>query len=194
VEAMSRVFFIRHAETDMAGRFCGHSDPDVNARGLMQLSQLAHLLSAEAIDEIYSSDLRRAKSTAEAIAAARNIPLSLRPALREIDFGRWEGLNWEQIELRDPDYARKWIAGYPQLSAPSGESFQSFEERILQEVNHLLDSSRGPMAVVTHAGVLRVVLRHLCGCSDEEAWQQTRPYCCVVRYELRNPEAKGDNE
>jgi alpha-ribazole phosphatase len=191
---MSRVFFIRHAETDMAGRFCGHSDPDVNARGLMQLSQLAHLLSAEAIDEIYSSDLRRAKSTAEAIAAARNIPLSLRPALREIDFGRWEGLNWEQIELRDPDYARKWIAGYPQLSAPSGESFQSFEERILQEVNHLLDSSRGPMAVVTHAGVLRVVLRHLCGCSDEEAWQQTRPYCCVVRYELRNPEAKGENE
>jgi len=191
---MSRVFFIRHAKTDMAGRFCGHSDPDVNARGLMQLSQLAHLLSAEAIDEIYSSDLRRAKSTAEAIAAARNIPLSLRPALREIDFGRWEGLNWEQIELRDPDYARKWIAGYPQLSAPSGESFQSFEERILQEVNHLLDSSRGPMAVVTHAGVLRVVLRHLCGCSDEEAWQQTRPYCCVVRYELRNPEAKGENE
>lgn len=191
---MSRVFFIRHAETDMAGRFCGRSDPDVSAKGLMQLSQLAHLLSAEAIDEIYSSDLRRAKTTAQAIAAARNIPLSLRPALREIDFGRWEGLSWEQIELMDPDYARKWIAGYPQLSAPSGESFQSFEERILQEVNHLLDSSRGPMAVVTHAGVLRVVLRHLCGCSDEEAWQQTRPYCCVVRYELRNPEAKGENE
>jgi broad specificity phosphatase PhoE len=191
---MSRVFFIRHAETDMAGRFCGRSDPDVNAKGRLQLTELAHLLSTEAIDEVYSSDLRRAKSTAQAIAAGRNIPLSLRPALREIDFGCWEGLSWEQIELRDPDYARKWIAGYPQLSAPSGESFQSFEERILQEVNHLLDRSRGPMAVVTHAGVLRVVLRRLCGCSDEEAWQQTRPYCCVVRYELRNPEAKGENE
>jgi alpha-ribazole phosphatase len=63
-----------------------------------------------------------------------------------------------------------------------------------EEVNQLLESSRGPMAVVTHAGVLRVVMRRLCGCSDEEAWQQTRPYCSVVRYELRNPGAKGENE
>ena len=99
---MSRVLFIRHAETDMAGRFCGHSDPDVNAKGRTQLTELAHLLSAEAIDAVYSSDLRRAKSTAQAIVAARNIPLSLRPALREIDFGQWEGLSWEQIEERDP--------------------------------------------------------------------------------------------
>jgi alpha-ribazole phosphatase len=191
---MSRVFFIRHAETDMAGRFCGHSDPDVNAQGRTQLAELAHLLSGEAIDEVYSSDLRRAKSTAQAIAAARNIPLSLRPALREIDFGHWEGLNWEQIEQSDPGYARKWIAGYPRVPAPSGESFQVFEERILQEVKHLLESSRGPMAVVTHAGVLRVVMRHLCGCSDQEAWQQTQPYCCVVRYQSCNPEAQGDDQ
>jgi broad specificity phosphatase PhoE len=191
---MSRVLFIRHAETDMAGRFCGHSDPDVNAKGRMQLTELTHLLSAEAIDEVYSSDLRRAKSTAQAIAAARNIPLSLRPALREIDFGQWEGLSWEQIEQRDSDYARRWMAGYPHLPAPSGDSFQAFEERILQEVNQLLESSRGPMAVVTHAGVLRVVMRRLCGCSDEEAWQQTRPYCSVVRYESRNLGAKGENE
>ncbi len=92
-------------------------------------------------------------------------------------------MSWEQIEQMDPEYAREWMAGYPHLPAPSGESFQAFEARVLEEVNHLLDINRGPIAVVTHAGVLRVVLRHLCGCSDEEAWQQTRAYCCVVRYE-----------
>ncbi len=59
---MSRVFFIRHAETEMAGRFCGHSDPELNAQGRMQLTELAHLLSAEPIDEVYSSDLRRARA------------------------------------------------------------------------------------------------------------------------------------
>ena len=83
----------------------------------------------------------------------------------------------------DPEYARKWMARYPHLPAPSGENFQTFEARVLEEVNHLLDNNRGPIAVVTHAGVLRVVLRHLCGCSEEEAWQQTQAYCCVVRYE-----------
>ena len=179
---MSRVLFIRHAETEMAGRFCGHSDPDLNAQGRMQLTSLAHLLSAEPIDIVYSSDLRRASSTAQAIATVREIPQVVRPALREIDFGQWEGLRWEQIEQMDPEYARRWVERYPHLPAPSGESFHAFEARVLEEVHHLLDRNRGPIAVVTHGGVLRVVLRHFCACSEEEAWQQTRAYCCIVRY------------
>jgi broad specificity phosphatase PhoE len=178
---LSRILFIRHAETEMAGRFCGHSDPDLNAQGRAQLMDLARLLSAETIEGVYSSDLRRAQSTAQAIAAARSIPLSLRPALREIDFGQWEGLSWAQIEDRHPEYSRKWAAGYPHHPAPGGEEFDAFKARILGEVNHLLD--RGPVAVVTHAGVLRVVLQHLCGCSEREAWKQTREYCCVIHFE-----------
>ncbi len=180
---MSRVLFIRHAETEMAGRFCGHSDPELNDQGRMQVSALAQLISAEPIDAVYSSDLRRASSTAQAIAAVREIPQVLRPALREIDFGRWEGLRWEQIEQLDPEYAREWVKRYPQVPAPAGESFRAFEARVLEEVHRLLDDNSGPIAVVTHAGVLRVVLQHLCGCSDEEAWQQTQEYCCIVRYE-----------
>jgi alpha-ribazole phosphatase len=180
---MSRVLFIRHAETEMAGRFCGHSDPELNAQGRTQLTSLAHQLSAEPIDTVYSSDLRRASATAHAIAAVREIPQVVRPALREIDFGQWEGLSWEQIEQMDPEYARTWVARYPHLPAPSGETFHAFETRVLREVNHLLDANRGPIAVVTHGGVLRAVLRHLCGCSDEEAWQQTQAYCSIVRYE-----------
>ena len=180
---MTRALFIRHAETELAGRFCGHSDPELNAQGRMQVTTLAQLLSAEPIDIVYSSDLRRASATAQAIASVREIPQVLRPALREIDFGQWEGLSWEQIEQMDSEYARKWVARYPHLPAPSGESFQAFEERVLEEVSRLLGGNRGPIAVVTHGGVLRVVLRHLCGCSDEEAWQQTQAYCCIVRYE-----------
>jgi len=178
---VSRILFIRHAETEMAGRFCGHSDPDLNAQGRAQLMNLARLLSAETIEEVYSSDLRRALSTAQAIAAARSIPLSLRPALREIAFGQWEGLSWAQIEQRFPEYSREWAAGYPLLPAPEGEEFHAFESRVLEEVHRLLD--RGPIAVVTHAGALRVVLQHLCGCSEREAWEQTREYCCIIRYE-----------
>jgi alpha-ribazole phosphatase len=180
---MSRALFIRHAETEMAGRFCGHSDPELNSQGLMQLSSLGRLLSSEPIDTVYSSDLRRASATAQAIAAVREIPRVVRPALREIDFGQWEGLRWEQIEQMDPEYAQKWVARYPHVPAPSGESFQAFEARVLEEVGYLLDGKSEHIAVVTHGGVLRVVLRHLCGCSEEEAWQQTQAYCCIVRYE-----------
>jgi alpha-ribazole phosphatase len=186
---MSRVLFIRHAETEMAGRFCGHSDPDLNPQGQAQLAQLADVLSTETIDGIYSSDLRRAQSTAQAIAAGRKVPLTLRPALREIHFGEWEGLSWPEIEQMDPEYARRWVDGYPHVTAPEGETFHSFEARVLDEVNDLIGCAADSIAVVTHAGVLRVVLRHLQGCSEQEAWQQTQPYCCVVRYE-----AKGENK
>jgi alpha-ribazole phosphatase len=180
---MTRVLFIRHAETEMAGRYCGHSDPDLNTQGRAQLTRLARLLAEETLNTVYSSDLRRAASTAQAIAAGRDIPQVLRPALREIDFGDWEGMSWEEIERLDPEYAQKWVSSYPHLAAPSGESFEDFKRRVLKEVNHLMDRSSGPIAVVTHGGVLRVVLRHLFGYSEPRAWQETQQYCCVVRYE-----------
>ena len=186
---MRQVLFIRHAETEMVGRFCGHSDPDLNAQGQAQLTRLAEVLSSETIAGVYSSDLRRARSTAQAIAASRNVPLTLSPALREIHFGRWEGLSWAEIEQMDPAYARKWVDEYPHVPALAGESFQSFETRVLAEVNDLIGRDAEPIAVVTHAGVLRVVLRHLYGRSEQESWQQTQPYCCVVRYE-----AKGESQ
>jgi alpha-ribazole phosphatase len=182
---MSRVLFIRHAETEMAGRFCGHSDPDLNAQGQAQLARLAEVLSSETIAGVYSSDLRRARSTAQAIAAGRNVPLTLSPALREIHFGRWEGLTWAEIEQMDPAYARKWVDEYPHVPAPAGESFRNFETRVLGEVKDLIGREAEPIAVVTHGGVLRAVLRHLHGCSEQEAWQQTQPFCCVVRYETK---------
>ena len=176
---MSRVFFIRHAETEMAGRFCGHSDPELNAHGREQAQGLRSLFGREPLACVYSSDLRRAKSTADAMG----VPVVVRPALREIDFGRWEGLRWEEIERADPEYAREWVDRYPSLTAPGGETFAAFEMRVLGELDWLLDQRR-PIAVVTHGGVLRVVLRRLYGCSDDEAWQRTQPYCCVLTYEL----------
>jgi alpha-ribazole phosphatase len=182
---MSHALFIRHAETAMAGRFCGHSDPGLNERGQNQLISLVEQLSEETIEFIYSSDLQRAISTAEAIATNRKLPLETRPGLREINFGQWEGLNWPEIELSNAEYARRWMAAYPHLPAPEGETFDTFEARVLEEVNGLLARHDGPIAVVTHAGVLRVVLRHLCGCSEQTAWRQTQSYCCIVRYELK---------
>ena len=172
---MSRVYFIRHGETAMAGRFCGQSDPELNDRGR---EQAIGLRSLQGLECVYSSDLRRALSTAEAMGS----PVVVRPALREIHFGQWEGLSWEEIERADADYAGEWIARYPALPAPGGESFSEFEARVVEEIDWLL-GQRGPIAVVTHAGVLRVVLQHWHGCSDAEAWQRTQSYGCVVTFQ-----------
>jgi alpha-ribazole phosphatase len=181
---MSDLLFIRHAETDMAGTFCGHLDPELNARGLLQLEELLRRIHMEDIGGVYTSDLRRALTTARAIAEAFAVECRVSSALREISFGQWEGLTWEQIEQRDSTYARRWVTEYPDLPAPEGEDFHAFERRVLAEVSSLskeAETKGCSVAVVTHAGVLQTVLTRVHGYSQELAWQQTRSYCSLVR-------------
>jgi broad specificity phosphatase PhoE len=183
MEHMSDILFIRHAETDMSGKFCGHSDPELNARGYAQLDALVSALRPENISAVYTSDLRRAQSTAHAIASAFSVECHVKPALREIYFGRWEGLAWKEIEQLDHTYTRRWLDEYPDLPAPEGETLCDFERRVLDEVRSLATMKRErPIAVVTHAGVLRLILRKLCGCSDADAWEQTKGYGSIIRY------------
>jgi len=180
---MSEILFIRHAETDMAGTFCGQSDPEVNKRGREQIFELIDRLCEESIDIIYTSDLRRAATTANAIATAFGVKCHVRPALREINFGAWDGLRWEKIEQRDPVYARRWLAEYPMLPAPGGEAFSYFQQRVLKEVVYLsAKAAEQKIAVVTHAGVMRTVLCSLNNCSQYDAWRQTKTYCAIVRH------------
>ena len=180
---MSEILFIRHAETDMARTFCGQSDPELNTCGHAQVAELIDKLHAEDIAMVYSSDLRRAHATGKAIAEAFGVDYRVRPALREINFGQWEGLTWKEIEQRDGAYARRWVAEYPLLTAPDGEGFNDFERRVLDEVQLLSSTVEGRrIAVVTHAGVIRTVLCTLAGLRDEDAWEQTKSYCSIVRH------------
>jgi broad specificity phosphatase PhoE len=181
---MDTLLFIRHAETDLAGRFCGHSDPPVNERGFRQIESLLVALRSESIDAVYTSGLSRALMTANAIGRAFELSPVIVPGLREIGFGEWEGLSWREIEARDPVYARQWPEAYPALPAPGGETFEGFQFRVLSEVKRLLATvSQSCAAVVTHAGVMRVVLRALCRVDEQEAWERTQDYCGFFRYQ-----------
>jgi len=185
---MDTLLFIRHAETDLAGRFCGHSNPPVNGRGRRQIEALLNALKSEPIDSVYASDLARSCETANAIGKTFGlVPVTL-PGLREIDFGEWEGMSWSEIEARDREYAQRWSERYPNLPAPRGETFEAFQSRVLTQISLLLAvSAQRCAAVVTHAGVLRVVLRSLCGMDEQEAWERSRAYCSFFRYQRGRP-------
>jgi broad specificity phosphatase PhoE len=180
---MNGLLFIRHAETDMAGRFCGHSDPPINARGKQQVQALVESIEPMSIGAVYCSDLRRAVTTAEALAAASGLSVVARRSLREIHFGDWEGMNWAEIERRDPTYAREWVNAFPKLAARGGERFDDFEVRVMVEVDTLLRLARDQrIGVVTHGGVMRVALQMLLDGSEQEAWNRTLPYCGSFAY------------
>jgi alpha-ribazole phosphatase len=181
------LLLIRHAETDFAGTFCGHSDPPVNERGRSQIERLVLDLQQQKLDAVYSSDLQRALTTAEALAASLAIPLRTSSNLREIGFGDWEGFTWEQTEKTDPAYAQRWVTEFPRLPAPNGEEFDSFTKRTLSEFDTVALSNQNA-AIVTHAGVLRVILTRRCGLSDDQAWQRAREYCGIFTH------SEGDME
>jgi alpha-ribazole phosphatase len=174
------MIFIRHAETDLAGTFCGQTDPPLNERGHQQVAALVIELEGTPIDAIYSSDLRRAHATAQAIAHCRGLICHLRPALREIDFGVWEGLTWNEIEQRDAAFAEAWSRNFPALTAPDGERFADFERRVLTAVSELSAEPMQHTVVVTHAGVLRLILERLCNVAPEMAWERSRQFCSIV--------------
>ncbi len=175
------IVFIRHGETDMAGRFCGHSDPGLNVAGESQVLRLAEEVAMLEIKRIYSSDLRRTAQTATAIAHRIGSGVVYLPALREVAFGLWEGLNWREIEGRFPMEANRWLREFPLRSAPGGEAYADFAARVDDAIATLLERSAGTtIAVVTHRGVMRYALAKFFGFSEDDAWTRTAAYCATV--------------
>jgi alpha-ribazole phosphatase/probable phosphoglycerate mutase len=162
---MNRIVFIRHGETDMAGRFCGRSDPVLNPAGVSQVNCLAEQAAMLGIERIYSSDLRRASQTAMAVAQRIGVGAGYLTALREIHFGIWEGLNWQEIEEQFPDEAERWLREFPLHTAPGGESYAEFTARI--------DAVIAPFLETTAATTTAIV-------TEQEAWEKTAPYCATV--------------
>jgi broad specificity phosphatase PhoE len=157
-----RVILVRHAHTGMAGRFCGQSDPPLSEQGRAQLPELAEQLAKYPLTHVFSSDLLRCRETANFIAAKKGLTVELLPGLRELGFGEWEGLDWDAVSARDREYAEQWLRQYPRLPAPGGEDFGSFRERVRNSFAELADQIHGGCAaVVTHAGVIRVLMLDL---------------------------------
>ncbi len=188
---MKTLLLTRHAKTDLAGKFCGHSDPPLNAIGQQQMAGMLLALPDWAIECVYTSDLQRARQTAEIIARHCYARLEIRPGLREIDFGQWEGLAWDEIQQRYPGEAARWVQQYPSSTAPGGEEFCVFESRVLREMKFLSEQIRtASIAVVTHAGFMRVTLTEMCGFSADEAWNRTNNYGVMIPLIFG---AKGEN-
>jgi broad specificity phosphatase PhoE len=158
----STLLLVRHGETDWnrEGRVQGHSDVPLNDTGRAQARALAARLAAERVDAVYSSDLRRARDTAQEVARASGHTVTTTPHLREKHFGSWEGLTRDEILSGDPDA----------LSGPwgDGETRDEMADRVLHALRGIAARHEGEtVVVVSHGGPLRAVQRTL-GMVDDE--------------------------
>jgi len=173
-----RIWLVRHGLTDWntQQRFCGHSDVPLSAQGRVQARWLAQRLQEEKISTIYTSDLARARETAEIIASRRTqeVPVNLSAAWREIDFGAWEGLTYAEIAERFKDQLG-FFTDPVQYSPLGGESLAYVLQRVQAELAVIACSGNlpveGDLVIVSHGGPLRVLLCSLLGVPLERQWQ-----------------------
>ena len=156
---MVRLILIRHGETDynLQSRYCGFSNPSLNNRGIWQAKMLAAKLEGTRIDKVYSSDLKRAYETAKIIFG--NSPIEKTADFREMNFGLFEGLKYEQIIEKYPKLCGDWIDILPKIRIPKGEGLKDLSKRVKKRLFSILSRHKDKtIALVTHGGPIRIIL------------------------------------
>ncbi|MDO5694026.1 MAG: histidine phosphatase family protein [Pseudomonadota bacterium] len=175
----TRILAIRHGETawNVGARVQGHLDIPLNGTGHAQAARLGRALREHLpIDAIHSSDLTRARQTAQAVADATGAPLEVDAALRERCFGNLQGRTFDEVRASAPEDAESWRRRDPAWTPPGvgGESLLQFRERVLHSVQTLAAGNMGRhIVIVTHGGVLDVLYRAATGLDlqDARTWQ-----------------------
>lgn len=157
-----RIWLIRHAtSTTPPGITVGAGDPPLSDAGRAEAHRLAESLASRPLVGVWSSDRTRAVDTASAIGEPHNLIVDATPALRELDFGAWEGRDLRDLWREDPDAARAWEADITDAPRAFGESVPDLELRVRDFWNGL--ELTGEIAVVAHRGSLAALQAAITG-------------------------------
>ncbi len=168
---MAKLILVRHGETEWnrTRRYQGHSDIELTAIGLWHAERLRDRLAQQRIDALYSRDLKSAWRTAQIITSKRDLTVIPCKELREINFGKLEGVTHDEMQRHCPN----WVDMSPDVSLPGGESLNQLVSRIKLFVSRLDEHSGDKtILVVAHGGSLQVLMCILLGIDIEHRWWQ----------------------
>ncbi|MFM7521613.1 MAG: histidine phosphatase family protein [Planctomycetota bacterium] len=181
-DAMRQVL-VRHGESvsNAEGRVQGQAQVPLSSLGARQAAAVARwaagLPADGAVDEVWSSPLRRARQTADVIAEALGLPVSVEERLAELHAGIFEGHLWADLAVRFPAELAAWQAGDPDYVIPGGESRGALAARGRAALESLALRPARTIVVVAHGGLLTAALGSLVGNADALlAAAVTRPF------------------
>lgn len=178
----TRLCFVRHGETDWnAGkRIQGQIDIPLSVLGHAQARATANALVNEGFAAIYSSDLARARQTAEATAHLAHLPLQLLTGLRERHYGIFQGLTYEEAAARHPEEYARHRARDPRFVPAGGESLLDLAARLGATCDEIVRRHPGEaVALFTHGGVLDIVHRQAAARPLDTPRDFTIPNCGI---------------
>jgi len=187
-----RLHLIRHAQSqsNAEGRIQGHLDIPLSEQGRREAVLLAERVAAMPVAALYSSPLRRARATAEAVANRSGLDLVTRNFLMERDVGEIAGLTSAEVAAKYPDWRRQRHPDSAQDTVPGYERDEAFHERVVPNMLALVASHPDDeVAVVTHGGVIGAFLRHALAITMRRS--VTIPNAGITTYEIRNGAEHG---
>ena len=157
------LYLVRHGEStyNAEGRIQGQSDAPLSELGHRQSRAVAESLAALPIDALYSSPLRRARQTADPIAARLKLSVHEDRRLMELDAGEFEGRLRSELADAYPAELARWLSGDEDFAIPGGESRRQLAERGSAVLRDIAAAGHRQVVVVTHGGLLSATLRSL---------------------------------
>jgi len=160
MEMLTRIDFLRHGETHGGPRFRGSTDDPLMDVGLEQMKCATS--SNQRWERVISSPLARCAEFARAFARQNVLPLTFDKRLKEIHFGAWEGRTAAELMAVAPDALTRFWSDPDKYPPPGGETLGRFQARVLDAWRDMVTHHAGQhLLVVTHGGVIRVLLCHL---------------------------------
>jgi alpha-ribazole phosphatase len=194
----TRFWLIRHGKPagEARGRCYGSLDIGLSERGRAQMARVGKHLKDEPIAAIYSSPRRRALESARILEerfstsvmnraqrherSASLIACPTNPDLREIDFGDFEGLSYDDIAARYPELYRQWMETPTEVRFPKGENFREMRGRVLETFDSIEREWRGQtVAIVSHGGVNRILIAWALQIPDKYLFRVAQDYAAV---------------
>lgn len=185
---MGKIYLIRHGEVawNKENAYVGVTDLPLNDTGREQAARLADYMKNKKISAVYSSNLSRAKETAQTIASQMGLPVQEVAELHEVNYGDWEGVNEREIATRWPDEFKEWRAQPMDVQIPGGESFTEMRNRAYGAFRTIARSHPDEnVAVVAHKSVNRVILCCLMGVDPNLYRRIGQGNACVNIVEVR---------
>lgn len=175
------IYLLRHGAIDTTSprRFLGQSDIPLNQNGIDQARRLRAALAQIPFVRIFASPLRRAMQTAMLAAGCSLGDIEPMAALREINLGAWEGLTVAEVQQRFPGAYEERGHDLAFYRPAGGESFADLAERALPALQEIAHSTPGPILIVAHAGVNRVLLCRLLHRPLAQLLDMPQDYGCI---------------
>lgn len=192
-----KIYLVRHGQTswNQQCRYQGTKDIPLDEEGISQVEKLAERLKDVAWDGATSSDLNRAKTTAEIILQHQpKTQLHLYPELQEMNFGAWEGITFSEADKKWPNAVSSFFADPTQPIIPEGENAVEFRDRVLRGFDQVLSLAEDSETwlVATHGGVIRIILCEVLGVPLKEMWDFHQGNTALNILSINNGQMKFD--